>query len=272
MQRVVIEAGKSDRVYWQDVWRFRELLFFLAWRDLLVRYKQTAIGVLWAVLRPFLTMVVFTVIFGKLANMPSDGKPYPLLVFAALLPWQLFASALAEASNSVVANAGMVTKIYFPRLILPLSTLAVCLVDFAISGLIMLGLMIWFDSWPSATILLLPCFVAVALAVALGVGLWTAALNVRYRDFRYAIPFVLQLGLYVSPVGFSSTLIPESWRLLYYLNPMAGVIDGFRWALLGSTTPLYIEGLFLSAALAALLLAGGLVYFRRTERSFADTI
>lgn len=272
MRTLIIEAHKRNQVYWQDLWRFRELLFFLAWRDFLVRYKQTAIGVLWAVIRPVLTMVVFTVVFGKLAKMPSDGAPYPLFVFAAMLPWQLFANAFTEISNSVVNNSGMVTKIYFPRLILPLSTLAVCLVDFGISGVILLGLMIWYQTWPSVAILLVPAFTTLALAAALGIGLWASALNVRYRDFRYAIPFLLQLGLYMSPVGFSSALVPEPWRLVYYLNPMAGAIDGYRWALLGGELPIYINGLLISAAVAVLLLAGGISYFRRTERSFADTI
>lgn len=272
VHKLVIEAGKGDRRYWQDVWRFRELMFFLAWRDLLVRYKQTAVGVLWALLRPLIAMVAFTVIFGKLAKLPSDGAPYPLLVFSAMLPWQLFASSFTDSGNSVIANAGMVSKIYFPRLILPLSALAVCLVDLAISCLILCGLMAWYDYWPSIKVVMLPAFVVLALAVALGAGLLVAALNVRYRDFRHLIPFMLQLGLYVSPVGFSSSLVPDNWRLAYYLNPMAGVIDGFRWALLGRGAPLYIEGILLSTFLSILLLAGGLVYFRRTERSFADNI
>lgn len=272
MYPLVIEAGRSDRHYWQDAWRYRELLFFLAWRDIVVRYKQTAIGMLWAILRPLAAMVVFTVIFGKLARLPSDGVPYPLLVFAAMLPWQLFASALADASNSVVANAGMVSKVYFPRIILPLSALAVSLVDFAVSILILVGLMAWYGHWPTASVIALPAFVALALLCALGAGLWTAAMNVRYRDFRYIVPFALQLGLFISPIGFSSTLVPEAWRLLYYLNPMAGVIDGFRWALLGGGAPPYIEGLALSTGIAVALAASGFAYFRRTERSFVDTI
>lgn len=272
MQTLIIEAGKNSRMYWRDLWRFRELLFFLAWRDLLVRYKQTVIGIGWALIRPLLTMVVFTVIFGRLAKMSSEGAPYPLLVFAAMLPWQLFSSAFTEVGNSIVANAGMVTKVYFPRLILPLSTLATCLVDFAIASLIMFGLMCWFHYWPTASALLLPLFVAQALVVAFGAGLWIAALNVRYRDFRYVVPFVLQIGLYISPVGFSSSLVPESWRIFYYLNPVAGAIDGFRWALLGGHTHLYVPGMLTSIFVATLLLGSGLSYFRSTERSFADNI
>ena len=272
MQTLIIEAGKNSRMYWRDLWRFRELLFFLAWRDLLVRYKQTVIGIGWALIRPLLTMVVFTVIFGRLANMPSEGVPYPLLVFAAMLPWQLFAAAFTEVGNSVVGNAGMVTKVYFPRLILPLSTLATCLVDFAVACLIMLGLMCWFSYWPSVSALLVPLFIMLTLTVALGAGLWMAALNVRYRDFRYVVPFVLQIGLYISPVGFSSSLVPEPWRIFYYLNPVAGAIDGFRWALLGGRTTLYVEGMLVSIVVAALLLASGLAYFRSTERTFADNI
>lgn len=272
MQKLLIEAGKADSQYWKDVWRFRELLLLLAWRDLLVRYKQTVFGVLWAVLRPLVAMVAFSVIFGKLAKLPSDNLPYPLIVFSALLPWQLFSTALTDTSNSIVGNAGMVSKIYFPRLILPLSTLAVCLVDFMISCGILGVLMIWYGVVPSPKILLLPIFVLLALAVALGTGLWAAALNVRYRDFRYVIPFTLQFGLYISPVGFSSSLVPEAWRLAFYANPIAGVIDGFRWALLGGSTQLYMEGLLFSIFIAIILLTSGLRYFRRTERSFADTI
>ncbi|MBS1188464.1 MAG: type transporter [Rhodocyclaceae bacterium] len=272
MQRVVIEAGGGDRRYWQDLWRFRELMLFLAWRDLLVRYKQTAIGLAWALLRPLVAMVAFTVIFGQIAKLPSDGVPYPLLVFSAMLPWQLFASAFADSGNSVVANAGMVSKIYFPRLILPLSTLAVCLADFAVACLILVGLMAWYGHWPSVSILSLPVFMLMALAAALGAGLVAAALNVRYRDVRYVLPFVLQFGLYFSPVGFSSSLVPDGWRLVFYLNPIAGAIDGFRWSLLGGGGQFYLEGVLLSALLSLLLLVGGLAYFRRVERSFADNI
>lgn len=272
MQRIVIEAGRSDLRYWQDVWRFRELMLFLAWRDLLVRYKQTAIGVLWALLRPMIAVVAFTIIFGKLAKLPSDGVPYPLLVFTAMLPWQLFASSFTDSSNSVVGNAGMVSKIYFPRLILPLSTLAVCLVDLAVSCTILVGLMAWYEHWPSVRVFVLPAFILLTLAFALGVGLIAAAMNVRFRDFRYIIPFMLQLGLYISPVGFSSSVVPQDWRLVYYVNPIAGAIEGFRWSLLDGSTPLYREGMVLSGILSILLLVGGLVYFRRTERSFADNI
>jgi lipopolysaccharide transport system permease protein len=270
--KLVIEAGRTERHYWADLWRYRELFYFLAWRDLIVRYKQTAIGVAWAVLRPVLTMVVFTLVFGKLAKLPSGDVPYPILVFAALLPWQLFASAFSEAGNSLISNANMISKIYFPRLIIPAGAIIVSFVDFLISLGILAVLMAWYDVTPDWRLLTLPLFVLIALAAALGAGLWTAALNVRYRDVRFAIPFVVQLGLYVSPVGFSSTLIPEQWRLLYSVNPMVGVIDGFRWAILGGATPLYWPGTLLSLAFIVVILATGVRYFRATEKTFADVI
>jgi lipopolysaccharide transport system permease protein len=274
MQRdvLVIEAGRTERHYWADLWRYRELFYFLAWRDLLVRYKQTAIGVAWAVLRPLLTMVVFTLVFGKLAKLPSENVPYPILVFAALLPWQLFSSAFSEAGNSLISNANLISKVYFPRLIIPAAAVIVNCVDFLISLGILATLMVWYGFAPDWRILTFPVFVLIALAAAMGAGLWTAALNVRYRDVRFVIPFVVQLGLYVSPVGFSSSLIPERWRLLYSVNPMAGVIDGFRWAILGGETPLYWPGVLLSIALIALVLATGARYFRATEKTIADVI
>jgi lipopolysaccharide transport system permease protein len=230
---LIIEAGRTEKNYWQDIWRYRELFYFLAWRDILVRYKQTAIGIGWALIRPFLTMVVFTVVFGRLANLPSDGVPYPILVFAAMLPWQLFSTALSECSNSLIANANLLSKVYFPRLVVPTSAVVVSFVDFAISGIILVALMVWFAYVPSWRIVTLPLFTLIALAASLGVGLWMASLNVQYRDFRYIVPFLVQFGLYISPVGFSSSIVPEQWRLLYSLNPMVGVIDGFRWAILG---------------------------------------
>lgn len=269
---LIIEAGRAERHYWADLWRYRELLWFLAWRDLLVRYRQTAIGIAWAVLRPVLTMLVFTLVFGKLAKLPSENVPYPILVFAALLPWQLFASAFSEAGNSLVNNANMISKIYFPRLIIPAGAVMVSCVDFLISLVILAALMAWYGFLPDWRILTLPLFIVIALAAALGAGLWTAALNVRYRDVRFVIPFVVQMGLYVSPVGFSSTVIPEQWRLVYSLNPMVGVIDGFRWAVLGGGTSIYWPGLLLSATLIAILVATGVRYFRRTEKTFADLI
>lgn len=271
-QTLVIEAGRSERHYWRDVWRYRELFLFMAWRDILVRYKQTVIGMAWALLRPFLTMLVFTLIFSKLAKLPSEGVPYPILVFAALLPWQFFSNAFTEAGNSLIANANMISKVYFPRLVIPASAVIVSFIDFLISGLILIGLMIWYGFAPGWRMLTLPLFIFIAFAAAMGAGLWVAALNVKYRDFRYIIPFVVQFGLYVSPVGFSSTIVPEQWRLLYSLNPMVGVIDGFRWAILGGSTQLYWPGFLLSLTLVVVLLITGILYFRKTERGFADLI
>ena len=269
---LVIEAGRTERHYWRDLWRYRELFFFLAWRDILVRYKQTVIGMLWALGRPLLTMLVFTLVFGKLAKLPSGGVPYPILVFAALLPWQFFASAFTGAGESLVGNAGMISKVYFPRLVIPASAVIVSFVDFLISSVILVALMIWYGYAPDLRILALPLFILVAFAAAMGAGLWIAALNVKYRDFRIIVPFVVQFGLYISPVGFSSSIVPEHWRLLYSVNPMVGVIDGFRWAILGGDTALYWPGFLLSLALVALIFASGIVYFRKTEKTFADVI
>lgn len=269
---LVIEAGRTERQYWQDLWRYRELFYFLAWRDILVRYKQTIIGMAWALIRPFLTMVVFTIVFGKLAKLPSEGAPYPILVFAAMLPWQFFANALSECSNSLITNANLISKVYFPRLIVPASAVVVSFVDFMISGIILLGLMAWYDFLPSWRVLTLPLFIIIAAAAAMGAGLWLAALNVKYRDFRYIVPFIVQFGLYISPVGFSSTVVPERWRLLYSLNPMVGVIDGFRWAILGGETKLSWPEFSFSVGLVTLLFVSGIWYFRKMERTFADVI
>lgn len=270
---LIITAGRTEYQYWQDLWRYRELFYFLAWRDILVRYKQTAIGMAWALLRPFLTMVVFTIVFGQLAKLPSEGgAPYPILVFAAMLPWQFFASALSECSNSLIGNANLLSKVYFPRLIIPTSAVMVSFVDFLVSGIILLGLMAWYNFVPGWRILMLPLFIAIAFAAAMGAGLWLAALNVKYRDFRYIVPFIVQFGLYISPVGFSSSIVPSKWRLIYSLNPMVGVIDGFRWAILSGDTPLYLPGLALSLLLVIVLLFTGIIYFRRVERNFADVI
>jgi len=270
--QLVIEAGRTERQYWQDLWRYRELFYFLAWRDILVRYKQTAIGIAWALIRPFATMVIFTVVFGTLAKLPAEGAPYPILVFSAMLPWQFFANALSECSNSLISNANLISKVYFPRLIVPTSAVIVSFVDFLVSGMILLGLMAWFNFVPSWRILTLPLFILIAFAAAIGGGLWLSALNVKYRDFRYIVPFIVQFGLYVSPVGFSSSIVPEQWRLVYSLNPMVGVIDGFRWAILGGTTRLNWTGFSISMLLVALLFASGIWYFRKMERSFADVI
>ncbi len=269
---LIIEAGRTEKQYWKDLWRYRELFYFLAWRDILVRYKQTAIGIAWALIRPFLTMVVFTVVFGNLAKLPSEGVPYPILVFSAMLPWQFFANALSECSNSLIGNANLISKVYFPRLIVPASAVIVSFVDFMISGIILLGLMAWYNFVPDWRILTLPLFIAIAFAAAMGGGLWLSSLNVKYRDFRYIVPFIVQFGLYVSPVGFSSTVVPEKWRLIYSLNPMVGVIDGFRWAILGSNSSIYWPGFSLSLLLVGLLFLSGIWYFRKTERTFADVI
>jgi lipopolysaccharide transport system permease protein len=269
---LIIEAGRTERHYWRDLWRYRELFYFLAWRDILVRYKQTVIGFAWALIRPFLTMVVFVFVFSKLAKLPSEGVPYPILVFAALLPWQFFSNAFTEAGNSLISNANMISKVYFPRLVIPASAVIVSFVDFLISGIILVGLMFWYGFAPDWRIFTLPLFIFIAFAAAMGAGLWIAALNVKYRDFRYIIPFVVQFGLYVSPVGFSSTIVPEQWRLFYSLNPMVGVIDGFRWAILGGNTQLYWPGFLLSLFLVMVMLVTGIVYFRKTEKTFADVI
>lgn len=269
---LIIEAGRSERHYWQDLWRYRELFFFLAWRDILVRYKQTVIGLAWALLRPFLTMLVFTLVFSKLAKLPSEGVPYPILVFAALLPWQFFSNAFSSAGDSLISNSNMISKVYFPRLIIPISAIIVSFIDFLISGVILIGLMLWYGFMPSLHLLALPIFIFVAFAAATGAGLWVAALNVKYRDFRYIVPFVVQFGLYVSPVGFSSAIVPEQWRLLYSINPMVGVIDGFRWAILGGNTQFYWPSILLSLALVTIVLISGIFYFRKTERGFADLI
>jgi len=271
--RLVIEAGRAEAHYWRDLWRYRELFYFLSWRDVLVRYKQTAIGIAWALVRPFLTMVVFNVIFSSLAKLPSEGgAPYPIMVFAGMLPWQFFANSLSEAGGSLVGNANLISKVYFPRLIIPASSVVTSFFDFLVSGVIMAGLMLWYQFFPGWRLVTLPLFVALALAAALGAGLWLTAMNVRYRDFRYIIPFIVQFGLYISPVGFSSGIVPERWRLPYSLNPMVGVIDGFRWALLGDQVELFVPGFACSVLVSVLLLSSGVWYFRRMERSFADVI
>ena len=270
---LIIESGRMEKNYWADLWRYRELFLILAWRDISVRYKQTIIGILWAIIRPFLTMVVFTVIFGRIAKLPSDGSaPYALLVFAAMLPWSLFSNALSESSNSLVSNSNLIGKVYFPRLIIPAATLVTAFIDFLISFIILIGMMLYYRFTPGWQMLLLPSFIILALLASLGPGLWITALNVKYRDFRYIIPFVVQFGLYVSPVGFSSNIVPEQWRMLYSLNPMVGVIDGFRWCILGGNSPIYSPGFLLSLAIIIFFLLMGVSYFRKTEKTFADLI
>ena len=270
---LILEPGRTEKNYWADLWRYRELFIILAWRDISVRYKQTIIGIVWAILRPFLTMLVFTVIFGRVAKLPSDGNaPYALMVFAAMLPWSLFSTSLSEASNSLIDNANLISKVYFPRLIVPTATLVTAFVDFLISFVILLGLMVYYQFAPGWNMLLLPLFTLLALFASLGPGLWITALNVKYRDFRYVIPFVVQFGLYISPVGFSSSVIPEKWRLIYSLNPMVGVIDGFRWCILGGGSPIYWPGFILSLVIVIFFIWLGVSRFRKMEKTFADLI
>lgn len=272
-QRLVIEAGRADAQYWRDLWAYRELFAVLAWRDVAVRYKQTVIGIAWALIQPLLTMVVFTFIFGRVAQLPSDGDaPYPVMVFAALLPWQLFATSMTQASNSVVNNSALVGKVYFPRLIVPGASAVVALVDFAIS-LAMLGLlMVVFGFYPDWRVVFLPLFLLLAVATAIGPAMWLSALNVKYRDFRYIVPFVVQFGMYVSPVGFSSSNVPEEWQFLYGLNPMVGVIDGFRWCLLAGEADINVPSFLLSLFVTAFFLWLGIRTFRKTEKTFADLL
>jgi len=269
---IILEPGRAEKNYWRDLWRYRELFQVLAWRDCAVRYKQTVLGVAWAVIRPVLTMVIFTVIFGRLAKLPSEGAPYPLMVFAGMLPWTFFSTALADASNSLVSNSNLVSKVYFPRLIVPTATIAAAFVDFFIGLLILVVMMIWYQFAPSWQILLLPFFVFLAFLGSLGPSLWITAVNVKYRDFRYVIPFMVQFGLYVSPVGFSSSVVPEKWRLLYSLNPMVGIIDGFRWCILGGESKIYWPGFGLSVVVVASFLWLGIRQFRKLERAFADLL
>jgi lipopolysaccharide transport system permease protein len=272
MNDLTIEAGRTERQYWKDIWKYRELFYFLAWRDLLVRYKQTVVGVGWSLIRPLLTMLILTIVFGKLGKMPSGGVPYPLLVFCGMLPWQFFSTALSESGNSLVNNSNLISKVYFPRLVVPASSVITSLVDFLISAAFLVVLMIWYRFVPPVAIALIPFFLLLAFAASFGAGLWIAALMVKYRDFRFIVPFIVQFGLYISPVGFTTSVVPEHWRLLYSLNPMVGVIDGFRWCILGGEHDLYWPGFALSVLGVAVLLASGIWYFRRTERSFADVI
>ncbi len=271
MSKLVIEAGKVNRQYFKDLSSYRELFLLLAWRDILVRYKQTIIGVTWSVLRPLLTMIVFTIVFGRLAKMPSEGVAYPILVFAAMLPWQFFSNTVNEGGNSLISNANMISKVYFPRIIIPTTAMIVSLIDFLISILILSALMFWYQHVPTWRVVFLPMFLGLAAIAALGITYLISALNVKYRDFRYVLPFIIQFGLYISPVGFSSSVVPDKWRLIYSLNPMVGVIDGFRWAIIGNTQ-MYWPGFFFSVGLAGLLLIVGFGSFRSMERKFADVI
>ena len=270
--KIVIEAGRTERRYWRDLWRFRELLFFLAWRDISVRYKQTVIGIAWAVIRPLVTMAIMVVVFGSIAKLPSGGVAYPVLVLSGMLAWQLFATGFSAASESLVSNGNLISKVYFPRLIVPLSAVAVSVVDFLVTLPILFGLMAWYGVEPTWRLALFPVFVLLAMLAALSVGVWLAALNVKFRDFRYVIPFALQFGVYISPVGFSLAAVPEEYRWLFVLNPAVGLIEGFRWSLLGQCHELTAAAVAVTVAAVVLLFASGVRYFRRTERTFADVI
>ena len=269
--KLVIEPGMTAKNYWRDLWHYRELIYFLAWRDTVVRYKQTAIGVAWALIRPALTMLVF-VGFRRLVGFPPGKVPDPILVFAAVLPWQFFSSALSESSGSLIGNANLISKIYFPRLLIPLAAVATTLIDFAITFALLLLLMLWYGFLPSWQIVALPFFILLAFGLAFGSGLFFAALNVEYRDFRYIVPFIVQFGLFVSPIAFSTAAVPERWRALYALNPLVGIIDGFRWSLLGGQAALDAQTVWISVVVTAAVIVLGIWYFRRMEHSFADVI
>jgi lipopolysaccharide transport system permease protein len=270
--RVVIEPEHGwNAINFKELWEYRELILQLAWRDISVRYKQTFLGASWAILQPFMTMVVFSIIFGRLAQMPSDGVPYPIFTYTALLPWQLFAGALGASSNSLVSNTAMITKVYFPRIIIPLAPLMTGLIDFALAFLVLLAMMVFYGVPITWTVLTLPLFLLLALTSALAVGIWLAALNVKYRDVRYAVPFLTQFWMFLTPIAYSGSLIPEEWRFVYSLNPMTGVVEGFRWAMLGNNG-MGLEILWVSVPIILLLLVSGLYYFKRVESTFADVI
>ena len=270
---LIIEPGRAEKNYWRDLWRYRELFYILSWRDIKVRYKQTVIGITWSIIRPLLTMLVFTIVFGKLAKLPTDGNvPYAIMVFAGLLPWQFFSNALTESSNSLIGNANLISKVYFPRLIIPASSIITSFVDFLISFVVMIILMIYYQFFPSWQIFILPVFIVIVFLASFGAGLWLTTMNVKFRDFRYIVPFIVQLGLYISPVGFNSSVVPEKWRLIYSLNPMVGVIDGFRWCILGGESNIYKPGFLLSLGVIILLMLYAIWHFRKTEKAFADFI
>lgn len=269
--RIVIEPGRTEKNYWKDLWVFRELFYILSWRDIKVRYKQTVIGAAWSIIRPLLTTIIFTIVFNRVARLGAPpGIPYAIVVFAGMLPWQFFANALSESSNSLISNANLVSKVYFPRMIIPASSVITSLVDFGISFLLLIGMMVVYQFAPDVRIVFLPLFTLMAFVAAFGVGLYVTALNVKYRDFRYIIPFIVQIGLYITPVGFSSSVVPEKWRVWYSLNPMVGVVDGFRWCIIGES--IYWPGFLVSLAVTLVFLMLGIFYFRRTEKSFADNI
>lgn len=273
MADLIIEAGRAERNYWRDLWRYRELFYFLAWRDILVRYKQTVMGVAWSVVRPLLTMTIFTIIFSRVAKLQAPGAvPYSLMVMAGMLPWQFVSTAFAASSQSLIENSNLVSRVYFPRLIVPASSVITSFVDFLIAMGLMALMMLWYRAAPDWHLIALPAFIALAFVAAVGVGLWLCALNVEYRDFRYIVPFVVQLGMYVSPVGFASSVVPGKYRLLFSLNPVVGVIDGFRWSLLRGQQLNWWPDLANSIAVTAVLYLSGVWYFRRMERGFADVI
>jgi lipopolysaccharide transport system permease protein len=268
---LVMAPGRAAKNYWIDLWKYRELFYILSWRDIKVRYKQTVIGAAWSIIRPVLTTIIFTIVFSKVAKLPYHGTaPYALMVFAGMLPWQFFSSALSESSSSLIGNANLITKVYFPRMIIPASSVITSLVDMGISFCILMVMFVGYRFLPSVNIIFLPLFILLAFTCAFGIGLYLTAVNVKYRDFRYIIPFIVQFGLYISPVGFSSAAIPEKYRLIYALNPMVGVIDGFRWCLLGD--PMNWQSFFMSVLVMMLFLAIGIYYFRKVEKSFADNI
>ncbi len=269
---IIIDPAFRTSNFRKDIWKYRGLFYFLAWRDILVRYKQTALGVLWSVIRPLMTMVVFTVIFGKIAKLPSDGVPYLLLVSAGMLPWQFFANSFTEASNSLITNSSMLSKVYFPRIIIPVSAVVVSFIDLLISFAIMIFIYIWYQFSPGWNIVFLPLFILQATFVSIGLGFLVSALNVKYRDFRYIVPFIVQFGLYISPVGFKSDIVPENLRYLYSMNPMVGVIDGFRWSMLGGNLPFDTTGFLISLLVSVIIFVVGFRYFRSVERNFADII
>ncbi len=269
---IIIERGRTEKNYWRDIWRFRELFYILSWRDIKVRYKQTVIGAAWSIFRPLLTMLVFTFVFSRVAKLAAPGDtPYAILVLAGLLPWQLFSTSLSEASSSLVGNANLITKVYFPRLIIPASAVITSFVDFAISFGLLLVMMAYFGTAPSWQMAFLPLFLGLAITMSIGVSLYLTALNVKYRDFKHVIPFILQFGLYISPVGFSSQIIPQEWSLIYNCNPMVGIINGFRWCIIGVGDFPFVSVIY-SSGISLGLLFWGVYYFRATERTFADTI
>jgi lipopolysaccharide transport system permease protein len=268
---IIISPNLTEKNYWKDIWRFRELFYILSWRDIKVRYKQTVIGALWSIIRPVLTTIIFTIVFSRVAKLDNfSAAPYVLMVYAGMMPWQFFSSALTEASNSLIGNTNIITKVYFPRMILPASSVITTLVDFTISFSIMITLMIWFAFLPGWQIIFLPLFIVLAFLAAFGIGLYLTALNVKFRDFRYIIPFIVQLSLYVTPIGFSSRNVPVQWRFWYSLNPLVGIIDGFRWCLLGD--PMHWQALWISMIIVGIFLYAGIWYFRKMEKTFADNI